>query len=178
MIEKATNTSPQPDIDTALAAKYVWVRDTQGRYLDRAEVEYHKDGDRYISTPTKLEWRETTKFDEPERDGGAPYWADWFTDAQIEQHVLDGLVPLGFGDAELVEVTEHARKVEAYGEISDLSKSVNGCRTRLDINEYTLRELLEDVAYYQAIIERELKEQAEVPFERDAAADFEASVSI
>ena len=149
------------DIDTTLATKYVWVRDTQGRYLDRAEVEYHKDGDRYISTPTKLEWRETTKFDDPEREGGAPYWADWFTDAQIEQHVLDGLVPLGFGDAEIVEVTELARKVEAYGEISDLSKSVNGCRTRLDINEYSLRELLEDVAYYQAIIEREIKEEEE-----------------
>ena len=158
------------DIDTALSTEYVWVRDTQGRYLDRAEVEYHKEGDRYISTPTKLEWRETTKFDQPEEDGGAPYWANWFTDAQIEQHIEDGLVPLE-EIAQLLEVTELARKVEAYGEISDLSKSVNGCRTRLDINEYSLRELLEEVAHYQSRIEREIKEE-----ESGRAADAECGL--
>ena len=107
---------------------------------------------------------------------GAPYWADWFTDDEIDALAADDLIPLGFGEAELIEVSERAQKSEVYGTISDLSKDANGFRHRLNIDDYTLAELIAMRDDYAQQVSDQIDEEraAKVAAEKQRVAECNA----
>ncbi len=138
---------------TTTTTRFV-VKSAIGRFLVRVQ-EYAPELSKLVTVATT--WQDVQEWNSLE--DGIPYFSDWFTEEEIDQLILDGIITHGFGEAEMIPVTERMHKMEIYSTISDLSKDANGFRHRLNVDDYSIAQLEELRDYYSkevvASIERE-----------------------